>query len=246
MPGSNCVRDQSSTCPTPTRSPRLPRSSSYGCAPCASSPTSSPACEHRQLELARQRANLTGPELDRAALESNTLVFDLARLQRDVATAARRFREARERLEAALTEDVPIEVENETTYAAELEAVRNGGFGPGRGSLRTLGGAQRQRGRRRPGRLLSDSQYVDPPRLPARKAGSLGGWRLDAERPRSSLHRSDADRPRGALSDPRRATCPRVHAACSRAANEGRLTSRQRCRRAENARRQTPQPGFEL
>jgi hypothetical protein len=82
------------------------------------------ALEQRQLELARQRLNLTGPELDGAALESNTLVFELARLQSEAATATRRLTEARDRLEAVLAADVPIEVKNETTYALELERAR--------------------------------------------------------------------------------------------------------------------------
>ena len=77
--------------------------------------------ERRQGVIVRESAKLAGDELEAARLQSNTLVFELAGLQSEVAMTRSRLELARLDLEHALENDVVHEGETDDSHAERLE-----------------------------------------------------------------------------------------------------------------------------
>ncbi len=78
------------------------------------------AVEQRQARLNELQSRLTREERELAVLESNTLVFGLARLQQEIATVAGRLEDARVDLDEVLVAEVEIEL-GEEVYGGALE-----------------------------------------------------------------------------------------------------------------------------
>jgi integrase len=81
------------------------------------------AIDMRQAELDSQRTKRAATELETAILESNTLVFRLAGLQRDLATTGQRRDQARTDLEQATSGQAPIDPDD-ATYGERLACAR--------------------------------------------------------------------------------------------------------------------------
>src|SRR5262249_4894128 len=81
--------------------------------------------EERQREISRRQATLSGDQPEAARLESNTLVFQLARLQTEIASTQSRLTLARRDLEAALTDEVSLDdYEDVAEHEEHLSRVR--------------------------------------------------------------------------------------------------------------------------
>ena len=84
------------------------------------------AVEQRQARLNELQSRLTREERELAVLESNTLVFGLARLQQEIATVAGRLEDARVDLDEVLVAEVEIEL-GEEVYGGALERAQQRG-----------------------------------------------------------------------------------------------------------------------
>jgi hypothetical protein len=77
--------------------------------------------------LARKGSKLAGDALAAAALESDALVFELARLQSDVATLNSRIVQARDDVRRALEQSVELDGDDLEGYERRLRAARERG-----------------------------------------------------------------------------------------------------------------------
>lgn len=71
------------------------------------------ALDDEQSSLSKQRKALSGDELNAATLRSNSIVFKLAGLQRDIAATQSRLEQAQRDLEEAMTQEVAIDHESD-------------------------------------------------------------------------------------------------------------------------------------
>jgi integrase len=83
--------------------------------------------EARQAAINGKQSALTGSELEIARLDSNTLVFKLARLQTELAMTRSRLDQARLELEQALQTDVSHDAGELGTYTVRLDEARRRG-----------------------------------------------------------------------------------------------------------------------
>jgi hypothetical protein len=82
------------------------------------------AKESRQRTLSKRRGDPDGKPLDEAVIESNTIVFELARLQREIATTSSRLEQARADLETTLGNEVELGKFDESVYQESLHAAQ--------------------------------------------------------------------------------------------------------------------------